>query len=77
MTNDELDALGYLQAVYRGKIIAEPQRMKAAEAALPFERPKLAVLATLDSFATRLEEMMEARGMRTVIDASPKALGSE
>jgi hypothetical protein len=48
--------------------------MKAAEVALPFEHPKLAVTVTLDSFATRLEEMMEARGMRTVIDAQAKAL---
>jgi hypothetical protein len=44
---------------------------------VPFESPKLSVVATLDSFATRLEEMMEARGMRTVIDAEAKALGSD
>jgi hypothetical protein len=29
--------------------------MKAAEAALPFERPRLAVVATLDSFGEQLE----------------------
>jgi hypothetical protein len=46
--DDELDALGYLQAVYRGKIIAEAQRMKAAIEALPFERPRLAMTANLN-----------------------------
>ena len=41
--------------------------------------PKLAVTASLDAhgFASRLEEMMECRGTRTVIDATPKALGSD
>jgi hypothetical protein len=40
--------------------------MCAAEAALPFVHPELAVTASLDAtdFATRLEEMMERRGMR-------------
>jgi hypothetical protein len=44
----EFDALGYLQAVYQGKIIAESQRMKAAIEALPFEKPKLSMTATID-----------------------------
>jgi hypothetical protein len=53
--------------------------MRAAEAALPFVHPKLAVTASLDAngFATRLEEMIKRRGLSPVIDASPKALGSE
>jgi hypothetical protein len=51
--------------------------MKAAEAALPFVHPKLAVSVTLDSFGTQMEELAERRGMRTVIDASPKVSGSE
>jgi hypothetical protein len=56
-----------------------PRRMRAAEAALPFVHPKLAVTASLDAngFATRLEEMIKRRGLSPVIDASPKALGSE
>ena len=73
MDDQELDALGYLQAVYRGKIIAESQRMKAAIAALPFETPKLAVTANLGfaGFADRMERMMSARGIAPVIDARP------
>jgi hypothetical protein len=49
--------------------------MRAAEAALPFVHPRLAVTASLDAngFATRLEEMMERHGIRTVIDAKPEA----
>jgi hypothetical protein len=39
----DCDALTYLQAIYQGKIEAEGQRMRAAIAALPFERPKLSV----------------------------------
>jgi hypothetical protein len=69
---NELDALGYLQAVYRGKIIAESQRMRAAIAALQFERPKLAVIANVDAyFGRRMELAMERRGISSVIDARP------
>jgi hypothetical protein len=53
--------------------------MRAAEAALPFVHPKLAVTASLDAdgFASRLESMMKARGLSPVIDAPPTVLGSE
>jgi len=70
-------SLGFLQSVYRNAGQPLATRMRAAIAALPFETPKLAVVATLDNFAERMEGLMERRGMRTVIDASPKALGSE
>jgi hypothetical protein len=71
--SDELDALGYLQAVYRGKLIAESQRMKAAIAALPFETPKLSVSANLSAagLGSRMEQIMSARGLAPVIDARP------
>jgi hypothetical protein len=82
--SDEIDlpsdamSLDFLQAVYRDAGQPMATRIRCAVAALPFERPKLAVVATLDSFGSMMEEMMERRGMRTVIDAgSPKALGSE
>jgi hypothetical protein len=82
---DEIDVspdaspLDFLSAVYRDSRQPMPRRMKAAETALPFFHPKLAVIATdtMDGFATRLEQMMEARGLRTVIDAPPKVLGSD
>lgn len=75
----ELDALGYLQGVYRGKFIAEGQRMKAAMAALPFERPKLAVTATLDGrgFAEQMEEIARKSGRSYVIDAKGRYDTSE
>ena len=63
----------YLQAVYRGKIIAEAQQMKAAIEALPFERPRLSMSASIDGqgFAKQMEKMMEGRGISAVIDARP------
>jgi hypothetical protein len=42
----EWNAHDYLQAVYQGRILAEPQRMKAAIECLPFERPKLSLSAS-------------------------------
>jgi hypothetical protein len=70
--SEEFDALGYLQAVYRGKVIAETQRMKAAIEALPFERPKLAVVANTYSFASQMEAVAKlTRPGGNVIDARP------
>jgi hypothetical protein len=71
--SDELDALGYLQGIYRGKIIPDGQRMKAAIAALPFESPKLSVVTSVAiGFASRLEAAAERQGRSMVIDATPK-----
>jgi hypothetical protein len=54
--SNELDALGCLQAVYRGQMIAGQQRMKAAIEALPFERPKLGVSVNYNvGMGSRLE----------------------
>jgi hypothetical protein len=72
MIDDELDALGYLQAVYRGKIVAEHQRMKAAIEALPFERPRLSANANVAvGFGRHMERIGRAAGQSTVTDASP------
>lgn len=70
--SNEFDALGYLRAVYQGRIIAESQRMKAAIACLPFERPKLGVSINYNAgFAGRLERSIAARGLPVVIDSRP------
>ncbi len=52
--------LDFLCAVYRDPGQPMARRMRAAEAALPFTHPKLAVTATLDGgFADRLEAALK------------------
>src|ERR1700761_9805506 len=50
-------ALEYLQDVYTGRRVSDPARVRAAALALPFESPKLAVVAvgTGDRFSEMLE----------------------
>jgi hypothetical protein len=55
----EGDALEYLQGIYKGRIKYDAYRFRAANAAVPYERPKLAVAAVIHhdgSFADRLEK---------------------
>ena len=71
-------ALDYLQDVYRGRRQAEPQRMRAAALAIPFETPKLAVVTNLsnENFAVMLDKaiarsrvpQLEIRRSRTMAD---------
>jgi hypothetical protein len=72
-----LDALTYLQLVYRGQIEAEGPRMRAAMACLQFERPKLSVVASVDdpnAFAERLERAIQRSGVRPLmIEHAPAA----
>jgi hypothetical protein len=73
----DLDALRYLQMVYRGQIQAEGPRMRAAMACLPFETPKLSVVASVNDpagFAERLERAIERSGVRPLmmIEHSPQ-----
>jgi hypothetical protein len=51
-------ALDYLQDVYRGRRQADPQRMRAAALAIPFETPKLAVTTNIsnENFAVMLDK---------------------
>jgi hypothetical protein len=71
----DLDALRYLQLVYRGQVQAEGPRMRAAMACLPFEVPKLSVVASIHDpagFAERLERAIERSGVRPLmIEAKP------
>jgi hypothetical protein len=63
-------SLDFLRAVYRDARQPMSMRMRAAIAALAFEHPKLSVTANINTgFADRMEQMMERRGMRSVIDA--------
>jgi hypothetical protein len=61
--------LDFLCAVYRDPRQPMPRRMRAAEAALPFVHPKLAVVANVTSFAAQMEELSRQRGRSNVIDA--------
>jgi hypothetical protein len=68
-------ALEYVRAVYRGEIEADPWRMRAAVAALPFESPKLAMTAYLsnaDDFAARLDKAIEKSHQPKVIEHQPE-----
>jgi hypothetical protein len=64
-------SLDFLQAIYRDPNQPIQRRMRAASAALPFEHPKLAVVATTTSedLVERLERAMQAR--MKVINARP------
>jgi hypothetical protein len=62
--NEPASALDYLQDVYRGRRQADPQRMRAAAIAIPFETPKLAVTTNLsnENFAAMLDRAIAASG---------------
>jgi hypothetical protein len=50
----QLDALRYLQMIYRDPQLSMAVRMRAAGLALPFESPKLAVTAVMSEQDLRL-----------------------
>ena len=66
-------SLDFLRAVYADASQPMHRRMRAAIAALPFESPKLAVTATVntDGFAARLEAMIERSRRATELRALP------
>jgi hypothetical protein len=60
------DALACLQAVYQNPQSPEGNRIKAATAALPFERPKLSVQVSVQGPAVLGDRLDAARTMKTV-----------
>jgi hypothetical protein len=67
-------SLRFLQAIYRNPEVPLPVRMRAAMAALPFENPKLAVVATVDGnkdFAFQLDQAVERTRRVLMIEAKP------
>src|SRR5215468_11198453 len=75
---DEADALAVLRAIYQSPQVALSMRMRAAEAALPFERPKLAMTAVVDagSLAEKLQRArLRAAGRLPLAIAAGSAAG--
>ncbi len=66
------DAYELLRSVYSNSALPIGMRMRAAIEALPFEKPKLAVTATI-SGQEGIAALLEARLKRNA-EASPKAL---
>jgi hypothetical protein len=68
-------ALEYLRAIYRDPRQPEHRRTRAAIAALPFEHPQLAVVASMTAgpgFAAALEATIARSGVGLkLIDAQP------
>jgi hypothetical protein len=60
-----IDALRLLQMEYRGQITLTYAQRRAAEACLPFERPKLGVMATTNLNADDFASMLERAIMRS------------
>jgi hypothetical protein len=71
----DASSLDFLQAVYRNAQQPMQRRMRAAIEALPFERPKLAVVQNLYSFADQMREVARTRyAGGNVIDAPRPAI---
>ena len=68
----DASSLDFLQAVYRNSDQPMQRRMRAAIEALPFERPKLAVVANVNNFGSYMEELGRRSGKSNVLDAAPR-----
>src|SRR5262245_60052212 len=71
----EISALSYLQSIYRDPLQPTGVRMRAAMAAVPFARPKLAVTAYLsnaDDFAARLDKAILRSRPPKIIEYGPE-----
>ena len=72
------DALAFLRQVYQDPLECTHVRLKAASIAIEYERPRLAVIASIggDDFAERLTRAIErsAKVSPKVIEATPAKL---
>ena len=66
----DIDALQLLQMEYRGEIVLTHNQRRAAEACLPFETPKLGVVATTnmssEDFAAMLDRAIQRSGIKQI-----------
>jgi hypothetical protein len=69
------DALGLLKAVYSNPLMPLNARMRAAEAALPFERPKLAAVISTNLSGEEFGNRLEAARKRLVEGPKPTGQG--
>jgi hypothetical protein len=71
IVEEDVTSLKFLQTIYRNPEVPLPVRMRAAALSLPFESPKLAVIATLNAgdFADQLDRAVQAS--RKIIEAKP------
>jgi hypothetical protein len=75
LVDPEATSLDLLQAVYRNPDVPLSVRMRAAGMAIPYEYPKLSVIASISDsagFAERLERAITRSGLRPLmIEAKP------
>lgn len=69
----EQDALAFLRAVYLNSKLPLPTRMRAAEAALPFERPKLAAVISTNLSGEDFGFALERARKRMAAPQAPRA----
>jgi EAL domain-containing protein (putative c-di-GMP-specific phosphodiesterase class I) len=67
-----ISAHDLLRLVYQGKVKLTSQQLRAAEAALPYESPKLSAVGFIrdaETFATRLERAISRSDRAKLIEA--------
>jgi hypothetical protein len=71
----DADALEILRLVYRGELEVSPQQFKALVAAVPYERPKLSVSASMShhGMGTMIDEARRAYVERRLINVTPQS----
>jgi len=72
-SNQKLDALRYLQMVYRDPQLSTAVRMRAAGLAINYESPRLAVTAVVqdNDLATLLDQRIKRYEQMKLIEAKP------